>query len=140
MSDKKGVNYTLFDGGTLLDPGAWAGKILVAYDKFTANALSSGSTITVARVPASARILPISTVMFEALGTGVTLSVGDGTTANKFCSATAADSAGSFTFDAIAGLGDPLSDVTDIVLTTGGAATTGSDKIIKVWVFYTLSG
>lgn len=137
MSAVKGTHYTLYEAGTLLDPGEWAGKVLVSYDKYEAAGLASGSTIHMGLLPAGARVLPISMIVNDALGTDTTLAVGDGTTADKFLSATSTAAAGQIPFDGIDALGEPLSEQVPIVVTVGGGAATGT---IKVWVFYTLSG
>lgn len=134
MAEFKGVNYTLFAAGTILDPGNWGSRVQMMYDTYEASSLGTGSTIKMGVLPAGARILPQSMVMTDALGTGVTLAVGDGTTATKFMAATSFASAGSVGFTAIDNLGVRLAADTNIVITTGGGAATGTIKLFLLYV------
>jgi hypothetical protein len=135
MTVANGVNYTLYEAGTILDPGVWHGRVQVVYDTYEASAASAGSEFTVGVIPAGARILPISSVMTDAAGTAATIAVGDGTTADKFMAAANVSAAGNHNFDAIDELGEDLDAATTIVLTTAAQAFTGT---IKVWVYYVM--
>jgi len=135
MSAVKGVNYTLYAAGTILDPGAWGSRVQLMYDEYEAEGLTTASTITVGVLPAGARLLPNSIIMHDALGTSRTLALGDGTTANKFMAATAAASAGKLWLTAIDELGVRLAASTNLVLTIAGGTGTGT---IKSFILYAL--
>jgi hypothetical protein len=135
MSAVKGVNYTLFAAGTILDPGAWGSRVQLMYDEYEASGLTAASTITVGVLPAGARLLPQSMIMTDALGTARTLALGDGTTANKFMAATSVAAAGSVWLTAIDQLGVRLAASTNMVLTIAGGTGTGT---IKSFIFYAL--
>jgi hypothetical protein len=136
MSAVKGTHYTLYDAGTLLDPGEWGGGILVSYDKYEASALTTGSTISMCVIPAGARILPESRLMTDDLGTGVTIAVGDGDDTDEYLTATSVAAASNTTFNVLDNLGEPITAAETMTLTTAGGNITGT---IKLWVYYTLN-
>jgi hypothetical protein len=135
MSTNYGVHRTIEKAGlNKLDPGEWGGRVKCAYDSFEADGVTAASTISMCFVPKGARIVAGS-MFHDALGTGVTLSVGDGTTADEYMAAASAASAGSLDFDAIDNLGEPLDDDKYMIVTVGAAAATGT---IKMFVWYVL--
>ena len=111
------------------------GRKRVWYDTYEAASLASGSDITFARLPKGATIYNVK-LMCDALGSSVTLDVGDSADADRYITATAAASAGVISMHndgAIGGVGFEQTAETDILITTGGAAATGT---IKCMVFY----
>ena len=148
MAAVKSANITNLDSDpiVLASSEEVGGKLRVFYDKYTASALESGSTITVARIPANATIQDV-VVKAAALGSGVTLTAGDSGSAARYIGVTgtwnvAGQSqsmlAGSSTgapVAALTGLGYRTTASTDIILTTGGASATGA---IYAWVYYTV--
>ena len=53
-----------------------SGKLRVQFDTFEASSLASGSDISVARLPSGAKVYDVA-IHHDALGSGVTLAVGD---------------------------------------------------------------
>ena len=110
-------------------------KIRVQFDTFEASSLASGSDISVARLPSGAKVYDVA-IHHDALGSGVTLAVGDSADADRYITATAAANAGVISMHndgAIDGVGFEQTAETDILITTGGSAATGT---IKCMVFY----
>jgi hypothetical protein len=140
MASVKGENITILDTKPVVYPSAadWGGALRVQHDTYEASALSSGSTITVARLPKGAIVHGFH-IQHDALGSGVTLALGVAGATTRYMGATAAATAGHLgheTDGAIGGIGVALTEETDIVITTGGAAATGT---IECQVFYALS-
>ena len=133
MGTYYGVNRTLERAGTTLDPGEWGGRVKVAYETYEASAVTAGSTISMCKIPKGARIMH-GTVYFDDLGTtGGTLSVGDGTDADEYMTATAVGvESSSANFDVFDNLGEPLTADEYMILTTASKAMTGTIKMI-VW-------
>jgi hypothetical protein len=139
-----GVNYAKAvdpSGDNILGPGLWGARVRVQFDSYTLASVASGSTIRVAKLPAGARVLAVL-LNNAALGTGVTLAVGNGgsgqsaifaaaaaahaaTTAPKVCQLTAASAyvVGTLTGDDV------------VTVTTGGATASGA---ISTAVLYTV--
>ena len=95
MASVKGTNFTNItaDPVVKIDSGEWSGKLRVQYDSYEASSLASGSDISVARLPKGAKVWDVI-VHHDALGTSVTLSVGDSASATRYIGATAAATAG----------------------------------------------
>lgn len=111
------------------------GRMRVWYDVFEASSTASGDTITFARMPKGATIWEVK-VMADALGSSVTLKVGDASDDDRFITATTMNTANLVTnTNAIAGVGYNYTSQTDLIATVGGAAATGT---IAFMVFYTL--
>ena len=139
MASVKGVNFTNITADPIVnaDSGEWSGKLRVQYDTYEASSLASGSDISVARLPKGAKVYDI-VVHFDALGGSSTVSVGDSDAAARYIAATSVSSAGQMSMSqegAIDGVGYEQTAETDILLTTGSAAITGT---IKCAVFYTV--
>ena len=139
MASVKGVNFTNITADPIVnaDSGEWSGKLRVQYDTYEASSLASGSDISVARLPKGAKVYDI-VVHFDALGGSSTISVGDSGAAARYIAATSVSSAGQMSMSqegAIDGVGYEQTAETDILLTTGSAAITGT---IKCAVFYTV--
>ena len=141
MASVKATNITNLDASpsVLANAGDVHGSVRVFKDTYEASSLASGSDITVARLPKGARVVDIH-LKADALGNGVTLAVGDSATADRYISATAMNTADKqlslSSNGAIASIGYEIGDVTDILVTTGGATASGT---ITSVVYYTVS-
>jgi len=148
MASVKSVNITNLDSVpvVLSSSEEVGGKLRVFYDTYEASSLASGSDITVARIPANATIHDVI-LKCDALGSGVTLSVGDSGSATRYIGVTGTWNvagqtqsmlSGSSTgapVAAVTGLGYRTTASTDILITTGGASASGT---IYAWVYYTV--
>lgn len=146
MASVKGVNITNLTATPVVKASSEqvGGKLRVFHDTYEASSLASGSDITLAKIPAYATIHDV-VVKCDALGAGVTLKVGDSGDDDRYIGVTgtwnvAGQSqsmlAGSSTgapIAAVTGVGYRVTSETDIVITTGGAAATGT---IYMWVVY----
>jgi len=142
MASVKATNITNLDASpsVLADASEVHGSVRVFKDTYEASSLASGSDITVARLPIGAKVVDIH-VKADALGSNATLAVGNGTTADKYIAAAAMNTANkliSLSNDGkIETIGDEItSTITDILVTTGGATTSGT---ITTVVYYTVS-
>jgi hypothetical protein len=148
MASVKSVNITNLDSVpvVLSSSEEVGGKLRVFYDTYEASSLASGSDITVARIPANATIHDVI-VKADALGSGVTLSVGDSGSASRYIGVTGTWNVAGQTQSmlsgastgapvaAVTGLGYRTTASTDILITTGGASASGT---IYAWVYYTV--
>ena len=134
----KGVNYTKYDAeqGNWVEQGKIFSDLKVCSDTYEASAVDANSTIKMANLPNGA-VIHGMTLAFDDLGTGCTLSVGDSTTANRYFSAVdVASAAGATSAILVDGLGYVIgtnAGDNDIIITTAGAAITGT---VKLTVFY----
>jgi hypothetical protein len=148
MASVKSVNITNLDSVpvVLSSSEEVGGKLRVFYDTYEASSLASGSDITIARIPANATIVDVI-VKADALGSGVTLSVGDSASASRYIGVTGTWNVAGQTQSMLSGssTGAPVAAVTglgyrttassDILITTGGATASGT---IYSWVYYTV--
>jgi hypothetical protein len=148
MASVKSVNITNLDSVpvVLSSSEEVGGKLRVFYDTYEASSLASGSDITIARIPANATIHDVI-VKADALGSGVTLSVGDSASASRYIGVTGTWNVAGQTQSMLSGssTGAPVAAVTglgyrttassDILITTGGASASGT---IYAWVYYTV--
>ena len=148
MANVKSVNITNLDAvpTVLASSEEIGGKLRVFYDTYEAAALPFGDTITIARIPANATIHDVI-LKCDALGSGVTLKVGDSGDDDRYLSVVGtwnvagqsqSMSSGSSTgapTTAVTGLGYRTTANTDILITTGVANLTGT---IFSWVYYTV--
>jgi len=139
MADVKGVNNTIADApapSSVLDGGQLGGNVKVMYDSYEADSLASGSTIEVGKeLPAGARVLGIN-LYNDALGTGVTLAVGDSDDADRYLAAASAASAGKLEANLADGIGYAIGTNdgdNQVLITTGGAAATGTIKAVILY-------
>ena len=140
MSNVQGVNVTKYDAGTeqnnWIDQGLVKSSIRVWSDVYECAALAAAQEIGVAQLPDGA-IVHGGILYFDALGAGVTISIGDSTDANRYTTAIVCTSAGSAIFDAIDGSGYAIgTNIGDgeIIATVGVGAATGT---IRTVVLYT---
>lgn len=148
MASVKSVNITNLDSVpvVLSSSEEVGGKLRVFYDTYEASSLASGSDITIARIPANATIIDVI-VKADALGSGVTLSVGDSASASRYIGVTGtwnvagqtqsmlSGSSTGVPVAAVTGLGYRTTASSDILITTGGATASGT---IYSWVYYTV--
>lgn len=137
MASVKGTNFTNITADPIvkIDSGEWSGKLRIQYDSYEASSLASGSDISVARLPKGAKVWEVI-VHHDALGTGVTLSVGDSGSATRYIGATAAATAGKLVMSedgAIDGFGYEQTAETDILITTGGGTASNTIKVAVIY-------
>ena len=137
MASVKGVNFTNITATPQVnaDSSEWTGKLRVQFDTFEASSLASGSDISVARLPSGAKVYDVA-IHNDALGSGVTLAVGDSADADRYITATAAANAGVISMHndgAIDGFGFEQTAETDILITTGGGSASGTIKMKVVY-------
>lgn len=75
----KGVNFTKQEtpkSTNIIDSGIWGGKLRVQIDEYTTSGCDANSTIKMAKLPVGATFLEMI-VLHGALGTSVTMDVGD---------------------------------------------------------------
>jgi hypothetical protein len=92
----KGVNFTKQDNPkstNIIDPGEWGGRVRVQIETFTTVAAEANSTIKVAKLPVGARLLEIL-IFHGALGTSVTMDVGDENDVDRYGDGLAVATAG----------------------------------------------
>lgn len=129
MASVKGVNITKIDNGTGKIEKGYNHKLRVQKDEYEASSLAAGSDIALGRLPKGAVIHCVH-LYHDALGASVTLSVGDDSDNARFISAQSASAAGVKDSDQIGGIGYELSATTDIKAYVGGAAATGTIKLV----------
>ena len=148
MASVKGANITNIDATPIVKVSSevFGGKMRVQHDTFEASSLASGSDITIARVPKNATIHDV-VLKCDALGSSVTLKVGDADDDDRYIGVTGTWNvagqtqsmlAGSSTgapIAAVTGLGHRPTAETDILITTGGASASGT---IFCWVYYSV--
>ena len=139
MASVKGTNITNIDAEPVVkvDSSEWHGNLRVQYDSYEASSLASGSDISVAKLPKGAKVYDV-VIHHGALGSGVTLAVGDSSDTDRYITATAAATAGKVIMSedgAIGGVAYEQTAETDILITTGGGTASGT---IKCMVFYTV--
>ena len=123
------------DPAVNVDAAEAHGRMRVWYDSFEASSTASGDTITFSRMPKGATIYQVR-VMADALGSSVTIKVGDASDDDRYITATTMNTANLVTeTNAIAGVAYNYTAETDLIATVGGAAATGT---IKFMVFYSL--
>ncbi|OPL13585.1 MAG: hypothetical protein AVO39_10320 [delta proteobacterium MLS_D] len=135
MATVKAVNYTKGDdpyGSNLMEANLQYGKVRYIYDKYEAASLAGASVIKMARLPKGAVVLPNSCIVHDALGSGVTLAVGDNDDtdaddADRYLEATSAASAGVIQFNDDATCIDKMpykvQKDCDLTITTANEAT-----------------
>ena len=138
MASVKGVNFTKRTAEPVekVIASQSHGRLRVQYDSYEASSLASGSDISVAKLPAGAIVYDI-VVQFDALGSA-TIAVGDSADADRYITATSVSSAGQMSMSqegAIDGFRYENTAETDILLTTGSAAISGT---VKCAVFYSM--
>lgn len=137
MASVKGSNFTNITSVPAVNTSANEayGKLRVTYDSYEASSLASGSDISVARLPKGAVVYDVI-IHHDALGSGVTLAVGDSADADRYITATAAATAGKVIMSedgAIDGFAYEQTAETDVLITTGGGTASGTIKIAVIY-------
>ena len=148
MAAVYGVNITNLDATPRVPASSEQvhGVLRVWYDTYEASSVSSGDTITMARMPAYSTVHDVI-LKCDALAGSSTLIVGDSDDPNRFIevsgtwnaagqtqSMLAGGSNGSAPAVSMNGLAHRYTSETDIYITVGGATINNS---IHMWVFYT---
>lgn len=112
------------------------GRMRVWYESYTASSVSVDDTITFARLPKGATVYNVR-ITTAALGSGVTLQVGDSGDDNRYIVATSAASAAviNTTAASISTMPYTLTEQTDLFIQVKGNPASG---VIKVMVEYSL--
>lgn len=145
MGTVNGANYTKAldpTAANILGKGLWGGEVKVMIDTYEAASLVSGSVIRIGKLPQGAKVLAVL-LLNDALGSGVTLAVGNGGSGQSAIFRAAASASSATTVPAVCQLIDKLGYVVgtlsgdDVVtLTTGGATANGT---INTAILYTLA-
>ena len=147
MATVKGVNRTLADtpeGSNIMDSGVQKGKLRTMMDTYEAAAIASGTIIEVGEyLPKGARVVEVA-LMADALGSGVTLIVGDYEDTNRYIEESSTWNSNNQVqrLNAIAGRQYEVDETTEgatstdrqVIITTGGASATGTIKIEITYV------
>ena len=145
MADFYGVEYAALYRTTppsRRDASLFGGKLRVMHCTFEAAALAAGSVIHMAKLPKGAVVVGgLSTLSADALGTGVTLQVGDyyseapsSDDDDRYLAATGYNTANLCGhLSLVDGQAYELEYDADIIITTGGAAATGTIKLALVY-------
>lgn len=138
-----GVNKTKMRAGTpanRLDPGLNDGRVKCSLDTYECDSTASGTVIQLGGLLTKGAVIIDIIVWHDALGGSVTLDVGDAEDDDRYNAAEDASSAGTFHTDLADGA-NYATDETDedntdrqVLITTGGAAATGT---IKIAILYT---
>jgi len=127
-----GINYAKSVSLSVRDElGAeWEGKSRAIYDEFTFSSHASGTTVNVG-VLRKGEVYLGCEIVNAALGTGVTLQLGDAGNDARYMAAQAAASAGNIVGkEAGSGFGYKAPSDTVLVLKTGGGTATGKVQIV----------
>lgn len=141
MATVKGTNRTLADtptGSNIIKSGLQKGKLRTMIDYYEASAIAIGSIIEMSEyLPKGAHIVEVA-LTTDALGSGVTLIVGDYEDDNRYITATACNTANQVTrLNAIDGRQYEADETTEgatstdrqIIITTAGATASGTIKL-----------
>ena len=137
MASVKGSNFTNITADPVVKTSSQYahGKLRIQYDSYEASSLANPSDISVARLPKGAVVYDVI-IHHDALGSSVTLSVGDSGSATRYIGATAAATAGKVVMSedgAIDGFGYENNAETDVLITVGGGTATGTIKCMVVY-------
>ena len=146
MASVKGTELTNIDATPTIkvDSEVAVGKLRVFHGTYEAATLASGSDISIARIPTNATIHDVI-LKCDALGGSSTLKVGTAADDDLFIAATGtwnvagqtqsilAGSSTGVPIATITGVGHRTTAVTDVIITTGGAAISGSIKCLVIY-------
>jgi len=118
----------------IINPGLVGGRLRVSVDTYEASSLAAGSAIYMCPpLPAGAKVIGM-VLSYDALGSGVTLKVGDASDDDRYLAAASAASAGTRDNILIDAIGYEITSSTgQIIITTGGAAAIGTVKLVVLW-------
>jgi len=148
----KGVNFTKADNpvsANVLPMGEWGGKVRVQMDTYVCDATeTAGSTIAMGKLPVGARFLE-AILYHGALGTSVTLALGDAEDPDRYLTAADCAAAGvkqTRDADLVPGSAGPYevvgksntaggADDQDLILTVAGATLTTAILIALITIY-----
>ena len=147
MATVKGVNRTLADtptGSNIMDSGVQKGKNRTIMDTYEAVAVASGDIIEMGEyLPKGARVIEVC-LMADALGSGVTLTVGDYESAARYIAVSSTWNTANQVqrLNAIGGRQYEVDETTatatgtdrQVIITVGGAAATGTITLEVTYV------
>ena len=133
MATQNGVNRAIVEtAGSFIDAGNSGGELVLAYDTFEFAGETAGEIIDLGSSIAGKIRVFGAKVVHDALGTGVTLKLGDSEDDDALIPAAGAAAAGTLEIG-IDKIGTLLNGKY-LVLTTGGAAATGTAKVLVEYV------
>ncbi|WP_448207286.1 hypothetical protein [Azospirillum sp. sgz302134] len=135
MTTLYGTNHakTVAVPAQMVDGADWGGRVSLTYDEYTALGTEvAGDVIKMGRVAPGERVIG-GTIVFEAMGAGRTLTVGDTGAAARYLAATSCAATGSATLTDVAGFGfrNATGAALDLIVTVGGGAL-AAGKMIKI--------
>ena len=146
MATVYGANRTLAntpEGSNIMDSGVQTGKLRTIMDSYEASSSAAGTIIEMGEyLPKGARVLEVA-LTTDALGSSVTLIVGDYEDDNRYITATTCNTANQVTrMNAIDGRQYEVDETTEgatstdrqIIITTAGAAASGTIKLEVTYV------
>jgi hypothetical protein len=134
--------YNTTNYNKMIAPGAssqlsgynFQGKVRACYDEFTFAGEASGSTVNLAIIQRAYEVCIGINFQAAALGSSVTIALGDSGSAARFMAAVTCTSAAQSTVLAATGLGYTPTADNPIIITTGGAAATGKIQIAMLFI------
>jgi hypothetical protein len=126
-----GSNYAKFIAPTMRDllGAEYGGKVRASYDEFTFSANDAGTTVNMG-VLKKGEVFLGALLVSAALGTGVTVQLGDSGDDDRYIASTLCTSAVEAFKCAQAGMGYKATADTPLVLKTGAAAATGKVQLV----------
>ena len=116
------------------DARTWHGRVRAQYSTYTFASAAAGSVISMCNIPKDSRILDIQ-YKNAALGSSVTVAIGDSSDADRLLPATASSSAGITRITAAAaGFAYVTTADTVITATTAGATATGQIELVVYYM------
>ena len=146
MATVYGVNKTLArdaTGSNIVEGGQLKGKERVMYDTYELDSTASGTIIELGeKMPKNARVVDVE-LMTDAMGSGVTVIIGDYEDDNRYITATTINTANLRTrLKHIDGMGYKMDETTatdtgtdrQLIATTGGATGSGTFKVKVTYI------
>lgn len=139
MANVYGVEATMaaaiVKGGDQIERGLRYGNVITVYDYYEAASIAAGTVIYLGPIPLGYRVLPGSVLFTDALGTGVTIKIGDEADDDRYLGATSAATAGTLEFPGIAMINKvpyAMAAQYHILLTTAGADASGTIRMFAL--------
>lgn len=136
----KGANKTKIDAGgagqNIINSGDYGGVVKVVMDTYTLAAVEAASTIKIATPPKGSKIIGCR-IVTAALGSGVTLALGDSDSAARYLAATSAAAIADINAIKVAAIGYKIGTATGddaMYITVAGATGTGAIATIISYV------
>ena len=132
MATVDSTNYALAvtanTPSTLLDPGQWGGRVRAQVSDYTFAATASGTIVNLAYLPVGAVVLPGSSISSAALGASTSFTVGDASSAARYCTVADSSSAAFTPFETAGGVNNEIAAATQIITMTVAGTLTGAIK------------